>query len=126
MHPKLKNARANGRQAENGSRAQEKTKVFKGLALPDKEIPFEVDEEPATGKGAIETDAIDETFALLEGLGQSKAPESVRPSRKRSRSPDDEYEKRRSRKDRHRSRSRSADGDRRRRRKGQESAKKRR
>ena len=117
MHPKFKNARGNGSRTENGSssRAEEKTKVFKGLALPDREIPFE-DEVEEPSNGAVGTDAIDETFALLEGLGQSKAIDSGRPSRKRSRSPDDDYDRRRSRKDKYRSRSRSEEDGRRRRR----------
>jgi ATP-dependent RNA helicase DHX8/PRP22 len=119
MHPKFKNARANGAEAENGSsRVQEKTKVFKGLALPDKEIPWEDDivEESVNGKEALGTEAIDETFALLEGLGKTKAADSARSSRKRSRSPDDDYGRQRSRKDKYRSRSQSAEDGRRRRR----------
>jgi ATP-dependent RNA helicase DHX8/PRP22 len=123
MHPKFKNARANG--TDNGSSAKilEKTKVFKGLALPDKEIPWgdEVEDQSVNENGAaLGTDAIDETFALLEGLGQSKAADSGRSSRKRSRSPDDDYDKRRSRKDKYRSRSRSVEDSRRRRKTGYE------
>jgi ATP-dependent RNA helicase DHX8/PRP22 len=119
MHPKFKNARTNGARTENGSStiSQEKTMVFKGLALPDREVPWEHDLEDysATKTGAVETDAIDETFALLEGLGQSKAADSGRPSRKRSRSPNEDYDGRRRRKDKYRSRSRSVEYSRRRR-----------
>ena len=117
MHPKFKMVGSNG---SNGSstKFREKTQVFKGLALPDRAIPWQDnDEEKSTdGSGAIGADAIDETFALLEGLGQPKAAEFDKPSRKRSRSPDDEYDKRRSRRDKYRSRSQSKEESRRRRR----------
>lgn len=112
MHPKFKNGRgSNGSQLKNGtSKAEEKTKVFKGLALPDQELPWRHDEEEPS------TDAIDDTLALLEGLeGKAKTEKPGTMSRKRSRSPDEDYDRGRSRKDKYRSRSRSADDTRKRR-----------
>ncbi|KAK4199204.1 P-loop containing nucleoside triphosphate hydrolase protein [Triangularia verruculosa] len=97
MHPKLKGQK-NGATDDSDQRhdrsAEETTKVFKGLAIPDKEV---------------EAEAIDDTFAMLESLAP-KPSNTTRdaPPRKRSRSPDDRREdSRRKRKDRYRSRSRS-------------------
>ncbi|KAK3306704.1 ATP-dependent RNA helicase DHX8 [Chaetomium strumarium] len=97
MHPKFK-GKQNGSHGDGGDgkparSAEEQTKVFKGLAIPDKEV-----------------EAIDDTLALLESLEPNGGDKS-RP-RKRSRTPDDhrdEYrdDSRRKRKDRYRSRSRS-------------------
>lgn len=115
MHPKYKGGK--GRQAENGARkTEEKTKVFKGLALPDKQLPWTDEPEDTNGSAIPGTDAIDDTLALLEGLEPKARIE--KPSRKRSRSPED-HDRGRSRKERYRSRSRSrsADDTRRRRRK---------
>ncbi|KAK1752262.1 ATP-dependent RNA helicase [Echria macrotheca] len=89
MHPKFKGQRKGAGNDEHEHRsAEEKTKVFKGLTIPDQEI-----------------DAIDDTLALLENL-EPKRPNGDRPQRKRSLSPD-EYrdDSRRKRKDRYRSRS---------------------
>jgi len=110
MHPKhkgKKGRRANGN--ENGRGAEGKSNVFKGLALPDRELPWQDDyiEDPSGASAG--PDAIDDTLALLEGLeGKSKANKVSKPaSRKRSRSPEDDVDDRgRSRKERHRSRSR--------------------
>lgn len=89
LHPKFK-----GKKQQEDERpertVEEKAQVFKGLSIPDKEVPYE-------GDGA---DAIDDTLALLEGL-EGKA----RNGKKRSRSPEDEARRQR-RKDRHRARSR--------------------
>ncbi|KAK3940322.1 ATP-dependent RNA helicase [Diplogelasinospora grovesii] len=96
MHPKFK-GKHNGVDHEEERAAQsteQKTQVFKGLAIPDKE-----------------TDAIDDTLALLEGLEPKKnntERNTERSSRKRSRTPEDDRDgSRRKRKDRYRSRSRS-------------------
>lgn len=90
MHPKFKGQRngATKQDADDERSAEEKTKVFKGLSIPDKEI-----------------DAIDDTLALLENLESKRG--NVDRSRKRSRTPDDGYrdEARLKRKDRYRSRS---------------------
>jgi ATP-dependent RNA helicase DHX8/PRP22 len=123
MHPKYKESKGRNSEAENGTRrAEEKTKVFKGLALPDKELHWNdyVDAQHENGHMKPGTDAIDDTLALLEGLeSKAKAEKPARTSRKRSRSPDDEYDRGRSRKEKYRSRSRSAE-DRRRRKNGYE------
>lgn len=125
MHPKFKGGKGrNGAQIENGSgKVEEKTKVFKGLSLPDTEIPWQdgVEEPHANGASDLNTDAIDDTLALLEGLeGRAKTENPARSSRKRSRSPDDDYNRGRGREDKYRSRSRSADDSRRRRGNGYE------
>ncbi|QSZ34451.1 hypothetical protein DSL72_006045 [Monilinia vaccinii-corymbosi] len=118
MHPKFKGGNdRNGASAETANRkVEEKTKVFKGLALPDKEPVWQNDDELTNGHAINETDAIDDTLALLEGLAPKAETVKVeRTSRKRSRSPDQDYDRGRSRKDRHRSRSRSREEPRRRR-----------
>ncbi|KAH8900130.1 helicase associated domain-containing protein [Thozetella sp. PMI_491] len=105
MHPKFKgNAQQNGKNGNHqdsdraGRSAEENTKLFKGLAIPDKE--------------AEAHDDIDDTLALLENL-EPKRPSAKKPSRKRSRSPEDED--RRGRRHKYRSRSRSRSRGRRRR-----------
>lgn len=109
MHPKFKGSKGANGQAENASRkTEEKTKVFKGLALPDKELPWE--KEYSNGSSKPGTDAIDDTLALLEGLeSKAKTQSFERPTRKRSRSPEEEYNRGRWRKDKYRSRSRSVE-----------------
>ncbi|KAK4671923.1 DEAH-box ATP-dependent RNA helicase prp22 [Podospora pseudoanserina] len=97
MHPKFKGQqnRTNDDSSQRHDRsAEETTKVFKGLAIPDKEV---------------EVEAIDDTFAMLESLAPKPSNgNKERPPRKRSRTPDDRREdSRRKRKDRYRSRSRS-------------------
>ena len=112
LHPKYKKS-ANGKKtdAEDGQDANRKTRVFKGLAIPDKEVEYDVaDEEPATG--APEIDALDDTFAMLEGLAGKAPGKPKERSRKRSMSPydsDDDMSrsKRHRRKNKSRSRSRS-------------------
>ena len=95
MHPKFK-GKQNGPQAGEGAEkpaqsSDQKSKVFKGLAIPDKDV-----------------EAIDDTFALLESL-EPKRPDKGR-TRKRSRTPDDDQDDPRGkRQDRYRSRSRSPD-----------------
>ncbi|KAI9705558.1 MAG: DEAH-box ATP-dependent RNA helicase prp22 [Candelina mexicana] len=122
MHPKHK-GKSNGAALEDGNDDEEygldekekKTRIFKGLALPDKEPQWE-EEEHTNGEanGATKSNApmgaMDDTFAMLEGLaGKSKEGANGYSSRKRSRSPDldEEYGRGRRRKDRRRSRSRS-------------------
>ncbi|KAF4629948.1 hypothetical protein G7Y89_g8191 [Cudoniella acicularis] len=119
MHPKFKGKKSrNGDRSENGSRkTEEKTKIFRGLALPDKEIPWqdEVEDDAINGNVHSGTDAIDDTLALLEGLeSKARTEKSGKTSQKRSRSPDDDHDRGRSRKERYRSRSRSLEDDRRR------------
>ncbi|KAG7117539.1 Pre-mRNA-splicing factor ATP-dependent RNA helicase prp22 like protein [Verticillium longisporum] len=93
MHPKLKGKKTNGAdeaQQHHHRSAEEKEQIFKGLAVPDKEV------------GA---DAFDDTFALLEGL-EGRARQEKTSARKRSRSPEDDRESRRKRRDRSRSKER--------------------
>ncbi|CZR63328.1 probable ATP dependent RNA helicase [Phialocephala subalpina] len=108
MHPKYK-GKSNGGGGQDGQskrKIEEKTKVFKGLAMPDKEVPWQDDEEEYHANGG--TDAIDDTLALLEGLESKAKNEGVgRTSRKRTRSPHEDYERGRSRRDKYRSHSRS-------------------
>ncbi|KAJ5894233.1 ATP-dependent RNA helicase DHX8 [Penicillium taxi] len=124
MHPKYK-----GKKADNGDAApaedslmdefdalEKKSRVFKGLAVPDTEkrwtendyLDRPADENEAQG------DAMDDTFAMLEGLaGKSRSdnPKSSRDDRshrKRSRSPEyNDHSRGRQHRDKYRSRSRS-------------------
>ena len=122
MHPKYKKGKGSNGEAENGSRrAEDKAKVFKGLALPDMEVPWQDYEDAQKGGEANGSmDAIDDTLALLEGLeSKARGEKPTRTSRKRSRSPDEDYDRGRSRREKYRSRSRSVE-DRRRRKNGYE------
>lgn len=100
MHPSYKGKGGSNGEKHGGKAA--KDKVFKGLAIPDMEPP----QLQAEIDGA---DAIDDTMALLEGLGGKAKTEKPRETRKRSRSPEDDFEERGRRKGRHRSRSRDHD-----------------
>jgi ATP-dependent RNA helicase DHX8/PRP22 len=104
MHPKFKGQPLDGPdedEARPGRSAEEKERVFRGLSLPDKQVQYE--NGATDGK---ETDAIDDTLAMLENLEGKARKENT--SRKRTRSPEDDREvTRRRRKDRYRSRSRS-------------------
>jgi ATP-dependent RNA helicase DHX8/PRP22 len=97
LHPKMKSQQQNGPHEDDdhhGRSAEEKERVFRGLAVPDKEVLY--DEK--------ETDAIDDTLAMLENLEGKARNGRLKESRKRSRSPDDEGRRERRK---HRSRSRS-------------------
>ena len=129
MHPKHKagagqngaNKEASGATSNELDVVEKKTRVFKGLALPDRERPWQEDEiytngkENAPSQNLANTDAIDDTLALLENLeGRARSEKTEKPSRKRSRSPemdlDQDYGIGRSRNgDRYRSRSRSCE-----------------
>lgn len=104
LHPKLKNQKRKEDGAEKRRDAPAKGKIFSGLALPDKEVPF----DPTEADG----DAIDDTLAQLASLGEKSRP--ARDSgKRRSRSPEDREReresRRRHRRDRERSRDRSYD-----------------
>ncbi|CCU75879.1 Putative ATP-dependent RNA helicase [Blumeria hordei DH14] len=119
LHPRYQGKSDNDK---NGIKKEEKSKVFKGLALPDKEIPWkdELNDLLDDKKVKSEPNAIDDTLALLEDLESKSRPgRPARSNDKRSRSPEDVYNRRTARKDRIRSRSTSRDG-RRSRRKGLE------
>ncbi|KAL8790990.1 MAG: hypothetical protein Q9195_006135 [Heterodermia aff. obscurata] len=95
MHPKHKGKSKRG-DVRNVSAGDEdelddvdkRTRIFKGLAMPDKEQQWE-EEENHVDKGKA-NGAYDDTFAMLESLaGKSKEPAPVN-GRKRSRSPDED------------------------------------
>lgn len=108
LHPKLKRQKAGTTKTENDGHdeqdrptrsAAEKSKLFSGLALPDKQLPFD-------GSGS----AMDDTLAQLENLGGGRPRKPKESSRKRSRSPEDErdrYARKGDRRERDRSRERS-------------------
>ena len=117
MHPKYKGKQngANGRthdiSDDEHDQLARKTRLFKGLAMPDKELGFESGEEEP--QNLAKSKGYDDTFAMLESLAGPAHPTSARSNgRKRSRSPEDDYAgpQRRRGKRRSRSRSRSVDG----------------
>ncbi|KAJ5030195.1 pre-mrna-splicing factor ATP-dependent rna helicase prp16 [Bipolaris maydis] len=93
LHPKYKNKGTGGKQGganaeDDGDATSRKTRVFKGLAIPDKEVEYDLaDEEPTND--APQADALDDTFAMLEGLAGKAPGKSKERSRKRSMSPYD-------------------------------------
>lgn len=100
LHPKYKKSKGAG----SGHDSEQKARVFKGLAIPDKEVAYEAADEEEPTKGATDVDALDDTFAMLEGLAGKAPGKPKERSRKRSMSPydsDDDI----SRSKRHRSRS---------------------
>lgn len=118
MHPKFK-GKANGSAAESGSlndtngldEVEKKTRIFKGLAMPDKEQQWDDDTSAKDyNESAAKLGAMDDTFAMLEGLaGHGREPKDGLNGRKRSRSPEGDDDGRgRRKKGRYRSRSRSA------------------
>ena len=116
MHPKHKGKSKGGHVGSDSAGDEDeladvdkKTRIFKGLAMPDKEQQWE-EEEGGIKKGEA-NGAYDDTFAMLESLaGKTKEPVPVN-GRKRSRSPGDDGKGRR-RKVSRRSRSRSYSPDR--------------
>jgi len=121
MHPKYKN-----KKEENGDAAaadddlmdelgalERKSRVFKGLAVPDREKRWEEDDYLDKSANDAEAGAMDDTFAMLEGLAgkpkeeKSRPPQDDRSGRKRSRSPYDDDSRGRRHRDKYRSRSRS-------------------
>ena len=116
MHPRHKekaNGHSTGTQIHgDGSRlddVEKKTRIFKGLAVPDKEQQWGDETLESDTKNGPPTGDLDDTFAMLEGLaGRGPNPLNGVNKRKRSRSPDDvDGDRSRRRKDRFRSRSRS-------------------
>ena len=107
MHPKHK-GKSNGASVteqtdDDGlNDVDKKTRIFKGLAVPDKEPQWD-GEEPEETNGRM--DGYDDTFAMLENLAGKPRQSHGHNGRKRSRSPADEGRGRR--KKLHRSRSRS-------------------
>ncbi|MCJ1435586.1 DEAH-box ATP-dependent RNA helicase prp22 [Xylographa pallens] len=114
MHPKYKDKRAKAA-GQNGlssngfaiNDVEKKTRIFKGLAVPDQDPVW--DDELPSQQDQARLGAMDDTFALLEGLaGKSTVHQNDLNGRKRSRSPEDEGGRDRhgrQRRDRYRSRS---------------------
>jgi len=109
MHPQYKGKRQDG--GTNGKIGQDssfevdrKTRVFKGLAMPDEEQQWGDEPEPTLGNGTI--NAYDDTFAALESLAGKPKQSQTSNGRKRSRSSEDDGKGRRTKGPR-RSRSRS-------------------
>jgi ATP-dependent RNA helicase DHX8/PRP22 len=100
MHPKFKKKSSAESAREPEHETDKRTRIFKGLAIPDKEFPTPLEEEAE----------LDDTFAMLEGLAGKARPAPPQngngPVHKRSRSPYDEGRERSQKKHR-RSRSRS-------------------
>lgn len=97
LHPKYKGKKATTNGNQNGNKKEE---VFRGLAIPNKD-PVEPYIEEDGGE------AIEDTMALLEGLGGGGG--GGKRTRKRSRSPDDYEDDRGRRKGRRRSMSPEGD-----------------
>lgn len=121
MHPKHKGKpKKTDVQAgqDDGSRddTDRRTRLFKGLAVPDSEQHWGEGIVEEAGVSKTSAGALDDTFAMLEGLaGKAKEPQSGTngtEGRKRSRSPDDIDGRRGSRKAKYRSRSRSRSAER--------------
>ncbi|KAJ9627648.1 DEAH-box ATP-dependent RNA helicase prp22 [Taxawa tesnikishii (nom. ined.)] len=112
MHPKYRNksqAAEDDADAEDAEEAQDrKTRVFKGLAIPDKELAWGND-GARDGEDVAKSNALDDTFAMLEGLAPTAKKSATNGSRKRSVSPleEDGFDSGRSKKHRRRSRTRS-------------------
>lgn len=117
MHPKHKGKMRNGTVRGAESRVEDgiddvekKTRIFKGLAMPDRDLQWEEELVAAVPEdGAPKMAALDDTFAMLENLAAKPRMTQDRTNgRKRSRSPDDDGEGRgRRKRDMFRSRSRS-------------------
>jgi ATP-dependent RNA helicase DHX8/PRP22 len=113
LHPKFakKQNGAQGTAQEPVDERDRKTRVFKGLAIPDKEpVWAAVNVTVANGSNEEDTTlaALDDTFAMLEGLAGKAAPAPRNPpSRKRSISPIANEDRDRGRSKRHRYRSQS-------------------
>ncbi|CAD0089488.1 unnamed protein product [Aureobasidium mustum] len=94
MHPKYKSKSKTQAHTDDederdldGERDR-KTRVFKGLVIPDKDVAFDDQDDNMPQEEDSKLDAMDDTFALLEGLagaGKSKA----KPSAPRKRSIDE-------------------------------------
>ena len=112
MHPEHKSklkTQDYGGDEEKLDTVEKKTRIFKGLAVPDQQIDFEEDDPVGDGKEFPPANDLDDTFAMLESLaGKPGVTTNGTNSRKRSRSPADDYDETgRHLKGRRRSRSRS-------------------
>lgn len=114
LHPKYKKKKgATHGEAKDGEGddRERKERLFKGLAIPDKDPVFEEEEEQKAQPEEPKMDALDDTFAMLEGLAGKGTGASKKRldagSRKRSISPYDVGRSKRRHRSRSRSRSRS-------------------
>lgn len=122
MHPKYKDKRkkaAEHNDVEESAREldelEKRSRIFKGLAIPDREQQWDDDDQPQGVQNGLGD--LDDTFALLEGLaGKGGMKPNGSNGRKRSRSPDENHGKSSTRRrDKYRSRSRLRSPERRRR-----------
>ncbi|KAF7507784.1 hypothetical protein GJ744_010085 [Endocarpon pusillum] len=123
MHPKYKKSQKqngltkNGPSGEDVDETDRKARIFKGLAVPDRQQSWEDADGPkaTTSKPVVDTQPLDDTFALLEGLAKKAKPtHNGSNGRKRSRSPDfNEYDPDRKPRQRYWSRSPSPDNEKR-------------
>ena len=119
MHPKYKKSQkedghtTNGSTEESGTDIDRKARVFKGLAVPDRQQSWDSDDLSAAKSlgPATHMESVDDTFALLEGLAEKpKLDRNGSNGRKRCRSPDmHEHDSQRKRRQRYWSRSPSPD-----------------
>ena len=113
MHPKHKGKKSKSPVKDDTVAAlgeiDKRSRIFKGLAVPDKEPAFEDEISESEVKSAPLVGGLDDTFAMLEGLaGKNKTANQGTNGRKRSRSPlDVDGDSTRRKKDRRRSSSRS-------------------
>ena len=116
MHPRHKgkaNGHSTGTQIHGHDPhlddVEKKTRIFRGLAVPDKEQQWGDETLDSDTKNGLLTGDLDDTFAMLEGLaGRGSNPLNGVNKRKRSRSPDDvDGDRSRRTKNKFRSRSRS-------------------
>ena len=108
MHPKYKKKQQqNGEAHHEAELVDKKSRVFKGLAVPDRDQTWDDDEDGVLREKQAAALPADDTFGLLEGLApKAKPPANGTNGRKRSRSPEyDDY--RHDRRSRRRSLSRS-------------------
>ena len=96
MHPKYKDKNTQQRTGSgdlaNNDRidaVEKKTRIFKGLAMPDQDLPWDNDQsEPTFASGSVRTAALDDTIAILESLaGKPTVHQNGTSVRKRSQSP---------------------------------------
>jgi ATP-dependent RNA helicase DHX8/PRP22 len=115
MHPRYKKSKkTNGHTAKVDTRddldeVDRKARVFKGLAVPDRQQSWE-DDDPSllkAPKAGASVELVDDTFVLLEGLaGKATSHQNGSNGRKRSRSPNfHDYDRDRKHRDRYWSRS---------------------
>lgn len=121
MHPKYKSKKEENGDADAAEddlmdelgALERKSRVFKGLAVPDRDNQWEEDDYLDKKANDDQAGALDDTFAMLEGLAgkpkeeKSRQSRDERDGRKRSRSPIDDDNRGRRHREKYRSRSRS-------------------